>query len=80
MTSVICRRAPVKAAGAISLVAPPIIASPGKQPVKIGYVNPLTGYPQGDPTNIFTMHNLVPGETAAGAVADTGCKTQMPSI
>jgi branched-chain amino acid transport system substrate-binding protein len=43
VTAVICRRALIKAAGAIPLAAPPIIASRGGQPVKIGYVNPLTG-------------------------------------
>ncbi len=42
----------------------------------VGEVHP----PQGDPANIFTTNSLVPGETAAGAVAETGCKMQMPSI
>src|SRR5438270_11245255 len=35
--------------------------------------------PQGDPDNMFTVKNPVPGEKAAGAAADTGCKIQWPA-
>jgi branched-chain amino acid transport system substrate-binding protein len=35
--------------------------------------------PKGDPDNMFTVHNLVPGAKAAGAVEDTGCKLQWPA-
>ncbi len=35
--------------------------------------------PQGDPDNMFTVQNLVPGAQAAGAVEDTGCKLQWPA-
>jgi branched-chain amino acid transport system substrate-binding protein len=34
--------------------------------------------PQGDPDNMFTVKNPVPGEKAAGSVDDTGCKIQWP--
>jgi branched-chain amino acid transport system substrate-binding protein len=43
----------------------------------VGNVHP----PQGNPDNVFTVATLVPGEQAAGSVADTGCKmTPPPSI
>jgi branched-chain amino acid transport system substrate-binding protein len=35
--------------------------------------------PKGDPNDVFTVAALVPGEQAAGSVADTGCKMQQPS-
>jgi branched-chain amino acid transport system substrate-binding protein len=35
--------------------------------------------PQGDPDNMFTVKNPVPGEKAAGSVEDTGCKMQWPA-
>ena len=42
--------------------------------VFVGEVHP----PQGDPDNMFTVKNPVPGEKAAGSVEDTGCKIQWP--
>lgn len=41
----------------------------------VGEVHP----PQGNPDNIFKVQALVPGEQAAGTVADTGCKLVYPS-
>ena len=41
----------------------------------VGEVHP----PQGNPDNIFTTSSLVPGEQAAGSVADTGCKMSHPA-
>jgi branched-chain amino acid transport system substrate-binding protein len=35
--------------------------------------------PQGDPDNMFTVKNPVPGEKAAGSVEDTGCKLVWPT-
>jgi branched-chain amino acid transport system substrate-binding protein len=35
--------------------------------------------PKGDPANIFTSAVTVPGEEAAGSVADTGCNMAYPS-
>jgi branched-chain amino acid transport system substrate-binding protein len=35
--------------------------------------------PKGDPDNMFTVHNLVPGEKAAGTVEQTGCKLEWPA-
>ena len=35
--------------------------------------------PQGDPDNMFTVKNPVPGEKAAGSVEETGCKIQWPA-
>jgi branched-chain amino acid transport system substrate-binding protein len=35
--------------------------------------------PKGDPDNMFTIRNPVPGEKAAGSVESTGCKIQWPS-
>ncbi len=35
--------------------------------------------PKGDPDNMFTIRNPVPGEKAAGSVEDTGCKMQWPA-
>jgi branched-chain amino acid transport system substrate-binding protein len=40
----------------------------------VGQVHP----PQGNPDNVFTVAALVPGEQAAGSVADTGCKMTPP--
>jgi len=34
--------------------------------------------PKGDPDNMFTVQNPVPGEKAAGPVEGTGCKMQWP--
>jgi branched-chain amino acid transport system substrate-binding protein len=34
---------------------------------------------KGNPDNVFTVAALVPGEEAAGRVADTGCKMTYPS-
>ena len=41
----------------------------------VGDVHP----PKGHPDNIFTASSLVPGEQAAGTVADTGCKMVHPA-
>ena len=35
--------------------------------------------PKGDPDNMFTVHNLVPGEKAAGTVEQTGCELEWPA-
>jgi branched-chain amino acid transport system substrate-binding protein len=35
--------------------------------------------PKSDPADIFTVAALVPGEEAAGSVADTGCKMEQPA-
>jgi branched-chain amino acid transport system substrate-binding protein len=35
--------------------------------------------PEGNPDNVFKVQSLVPGETAAGTVADTGCKMVHPA-
>jgi branched-chain amino acid transport system substrate-binding protein len=35
--------------------------------------------PQGDPDNMFTVRNTVPGNNAAGPVEDSGCKLQWPA-
>jgi branched-chain amino acid transport system substrate-binding protein len=35
--------------------------------------------PQGDPDNMFTVRNPMPGEKAAGPVEDTGCKLKWPA-
>jgi branched-chain amino acid transport system substrate-binding protein len=35
--------------------------------------------PQGNPDNVFKVEVLVPGEKAAGSVADTGCKMVHPA-
>src|SRR5579862_7030926 len=35
--------------------------------------------PQGDPDNMFTVRNPVPGEKAAGPAEGTGCKMQWPA-
>jgi branched-chain amino acid transport system substrate-binding protein len=43
--------------------------------VFVGEVHP----PLGDPDNLFTVHQFVPGAKAAGAVEDTGCKVQWPA-
>jgi branched-chain amino acid transport system substrate-binding protein len=40
----------------------------------VGEVHP----PQGNPDNVFTVKTLVPGEQAAGTVADTGCHMTPP--
>ena len=41
----------------------------------VGQVHP----PQGDPDNVFTVANVVPGDEAAGPAADTGCKIAWPT-
>ncbi|MEO9190435.1 MAG: ABC transporter substrate-binding protein [Acetobacteraceae bacterium] len=41
-----------------------------------GEVHPPKG---GNPDNVFTVAELVPGEQAAGTVADTGCKMTFPT-
>ena len=33
----------------------------------------------GDPDNMFTVHDVIPGEKAAGPVEETGCKMTFPS-
>jgi len=43
--------------------------------VLVGEAHP----PKGDPDNMFTIRNPVPGEKAAGSVESTGCKIQWPS-
>src|ERR1700723_1516943 len=35
--------------------------------------------PKSDPADVFTVGALVPGEEAAGTVADTGCKMEQPA-
>ena len=35
--------------------------------------------PEGNPDNVFKVEALVPGEQAAGPVADTGCKMTHPA-
>jgi branched-chain amino acid transport system substrate-binding protein len=40
----------------------------------VGQVHP----PEGNPDNVFKVEALVPGEQAAGSVADTGCKMTPP--
>jgi branched-chain amino acid transport system substrate-binding protein len=35
--------------------------------------------PKGDPDNMFTVKDLVPGAQAAGPVEETGCKMQWPA-
>jgi branched-chain amino acid transport system substrate-binding protein len=42
----------------------------------VGDVHPPAG---GNPDDVFTVTSLVPGETAAGSVADTGCKMVHPA-
>src|SRR3974390_1883139 len=44
-------------------------------PVFVGEAPP----PQGDPDNMFTVKNPVPGEKAAGPAENTGCKIQWPA-
>jgi hypothetical protein len=34
---------------------------------------------EGDPDNLFTVRELMPGAKAAGPVADSGCKLQWPA-
>ena len=41
----------------------------------VGDVHP----PAGNPDAVFTVTSLVPGEQAAGSVADTGCKMVHPA-
>jgi branched-chain amino acid transport system substrate-binding protein len=35
--------------------------------------------PKSGPDDVFTVETLVPGEQAAGSVADTGCKMEQPA-
>jgi branched-chain amino acid transport system substrate-binding protein len=35
--------------------------------------------PKSGPDDVFTVETLVPGEEAAGSVADTGCKMEQPA-
>ena len=35
--------------------------------------------PKSGPDDVFTVEALVPGEAAAGSVADTGCKMVQPT-
>jgi branched-chain amino acid transport system substrate-binding protein len=35
--------------------------------------------PKSGPEDVFTVATLVPGEEAAGSVADTGCKMVQPT-
>jgi len=35
--------------------------------------------PKGDPDNMFSVKNPVPGAKAAGPAEDTGCKIQWPA-
>ena len=41
----------------------------------VGEVHP----PKGNPDDVFTVAELVPGEQAAGTVEETGCKMAQPS-
>ena len=41
----------------------------------VGEVHP----PKSGPDDVFTVEALVPGEAAAGSVADTGCKMEQPA-
>jgi len=43
--------------------------------IYVGQAHP----PEGNPDNVFKVEALVPGEKAAGTVADTGCKMTYPS-
>ena len=68
-------------------VLPPEVAlQPGKIAYRAGdhelMANIFTGEvhpPKGNPANLFTTAKLVPGEKAAGPVADTGCHMTFPS-
>jgi branched-chain amino acid transport system substrate-binding protein len=42
----------------------------------VGQAHPPEG---GNPDNVFKVEALVPGEQAAGTVADTGCKMVHPA-
>jgi branched-chain amino acid transport system substrate-binding protein len=42
----------------------------------VGDVHPPAG---GNPDDVFTIASVVPGEQAAGSVADTGCKMVHPA-
>jgi branched-chain amino acid transport system substrate-binding protein len=35
--------------------------------------------PKGDPDNMFTVRDFVPGTKAAGSVEDTGCHVKWPA-
>jgi branched-chain amino acid transport system substrate-binding protein len=41
----------------------------------VGEVHP----PKGDAADVFTTASLVPGDTAAGTVEETGCKMTQPT-
>ena len=43
--------------------------------VFVGQVHP----PKGDPANVFSVAELVPGAQAAGPASDTGCQMKYPS-
>ena len=43
----------------------------------VGQVHPPKA--GGNPDDLFTVEKIVPGEQAAGTVADTGCKMMMPA-
>ena len=68
-------------------VLPPEVAlQPGNISYRAGdhelMANIFTGEvhpPKGNPANLFTVAKLVPGEKAAGPVADTGCHMTFPS-
>jgi hypothetical protein len=66
------------AIAAVQLTSPFIIKARGETPVRIGMVDPAHP-PQGDPDNMFTVRNPVPGEKAAGPAEATGCKIQWPA-
>ena len=69
------------------MTLPPEVAlQPGKVTYREGDHELMAGIfvgqmhpPQGDPANVFTVANIVPGEEAAGPAADTGCKITWPT-
>jgi len=43
------------------------------------FIGELIQKGDGDPENLFTVNNIVPGDSIAPPVADTGCKMNMPA-
>ena len=79
---------PIKLAHALSgfKLPPEIALQPGEpqyraedhelmSTVFVGEAHP----PKGDPDNVFTVRDLLPGEKVAGSPEDTGCKLKWPS-
>jgi branched-chain amino acid transport system substrate-binding protein len=68
------------------LLPPEVALQPGKIFYRAGdhelMASIFTGEvhpPKGDPANVFTVAALVPGEQAAGTVAETGCNMTYPA-